>query len=49
MRAPASLPWPFRDILLYGELDNRPAHRVLYAYAGLLRRHDPDGSRDSRF
>ncbi|MGW4894750.1 hypothetical protein ACWEQL_21145 [Kitasatospora sp. NPDC004240] len=36
-----SLPWPFRDVLLYGELDNRPAHRILYCYADLLRRRDP--------
>ncbi|WP_327072086.1 hypothetical protein OG196_42860 [Kitasatospora purpeofusca] len=36
-----SLPWPFTDVLLYGELDNRPAHRILFAYADLLRRRDP--------
>ncbi|MFD5083426.1 hypothetical protein ACFWOG_12405 [Kitasatospora sp. NPDC058406] len=36
-----SLPWPFTDVLLYGELDNRPAHCILYCYADLLRRRDP--------
>ncbi|MGW2543155.1 hypothetical protein ACWC5I_20335 [Kitasatospora sp. NPDC001574] len=36
-----SLPWPFTDVLLYSELDNRPAHRILFAYADLLRRRDP--------
>lgn len=36
-----SLPWPFTDCLPYGELDNRPAHRVLYAYASLLSRRHP--------
>lgn len=36
-----SLPFPFRDVLTYGELDNRPAHRLLYAYADLLRRKHP--------
>ncbi len=36
-----SLPWPFTDVLLYGELDNRPAHRILYCYADLLRRRAP--------
>ncbi|MFI6448546.1 hypothetical protein [Kitasatospora sp. NPDC050543] len=36
-----SLPWPFRDVLLYSELDNRPAHRILFACADLLRRRDP--------
>ncbi|MFD7736276.1 hypothetical protein ACFV6F_38590 [Kitasatospora phosalacinea] len=35
-----SLPFPFTDVLLYSELDNRPAHRVLFAYADLLRRRD---------
>lgn len=36
-----SLPWPFMDCLPYAELDNRPAHRVLYAYASLLSRRHP--------
>ncbi|MFE3109729.1 hypothetical protein ACFXKJ_27150 [Kitasatospora indigofera] len=27
-----------------GELDNRPAHRILFAYAGLLRRRDPEAA-----
>ncbi|OBK38608.1 hypothetical protein A5658_03555 [Mycobacterium sp. 1245111.1] len=31
-----SLPWPFVDVLPYSINDNRPAHRVLYAYASLL-------------
>ncbi|MET9108362.1 hypothetical protein [Streptomyces zhihengii] len=31
-----SLPYPFTDVLLWGEIDNRPAHRVLFAYATLL-------------
>ena len=39
-----SLPWPFRDVLLYSELDNRPAHRILFAYADLLRRRDPEAA-----
>ncbi|MDV3133319.1 hypothetical protein [Mycobacterium sp. 29Ha] len=32
-----SLPWPFTGVLAYDQLDNRPAHRVLYAYARLLK------------
>ncbi|MGW3196726.1 hypothetical protein ACWDBD_19455 [Streptomyces sp. NPDC001118] len=36
-----SLPYPFRDVLPYGELDNRPAHRVVYAYANLLQLKHP--------
>jgi hypothetical protein len=36
-----SLPWPFTDCLPYSELDNRPTHRVLYAYASLLGRRHP--------
>ena len=39
-----SLPWPFRDVLLYSELDNRPAHRILFAYADLLRWRDPEAA-----
>lgn len=31
-----SLPWPFVDCLPWGLIDNRPAHRVMYAYASLL-------------
>lgn len=31
-----SLPWPFVDVLPYSVNDNRPAHRVLYAYASIL-------------
>ncbi|MFE5724766.1 hypothetical protein [Streptomyces erythrochromogenes] len=31
-----SLPHPFQDVLLYGDNDNRPAHRILFAYALLL-------------
>lgn len=37
----ASLPWPFLDFLLYSELDNRPAHRILGTYAHLLSRKHP--------
>lgn len=36
-----SLPWPFMDFLLYGQIDNRPAHRILCAYARLLARRHP--------
>ncbi|MEU7802574.1 hypothetical protein AB0B10_25275 [Micromonospora arborensis] len=36
-----SLPWPFVDVLRYALLDNRPAHRVLYAYATLLHHRQP--------
>ncbi|MEU1630264.1 hypothetical protein ABZ746_34190 [Streptomyces sp. NPDC020096] len=36
-----SLPHPFRDVLPYGETDNRAAHRILFAYASLLRIKDP--------
>ncbi|MDH6538476.1 hypothetical protein [Streptomyces sp. SPB4] len=36
-----SLPHPFRDVLRYADTDNRPAHRVLFAYAQLLRIKDP--------
>jgi hypothetical protein len=36
-----SLPWPFTSCLTYSELDNRPAHRILYAYASLLGRRHP--------
>ncbi|OEJ23253.1 hypothetical protein AR457_00515 [Streptomyces agglomeratus] len=36
-----SLPHPFRDVMLYGETDNRPAHRILFAYASLLRIKHP--------
>jgi hypothetical protein len=36
-----SLPWPFTDCLPYSELDNRPAHRILYACASLLSRRHP--------
>ncbi|WP_406415346.1 hypothetical protein OH809_43135 [Streptomyces sp. NBC_00873] len=32
---------PFRDVLLYGDTGNRPAHRILFAYASLLRLKDP--------
>ncbi len=39
-----SLPFPFTDVLLYSELDNRPAHRILFAYADLLRRRDPEAA-----
>ncbi|MEU2159103.1 hypothetical protein ABZ532_29540 [Streptomyces sp. NPDC019396] len=35
------LPYPFKDVLPYGELDNRPAHRVVYAYANLLQVKHP--------
>ncbi len=31
-----SLPWPFVDVLPWSVIDNRPAHRVLYAYGSLL-------------
>ncbi|MDK1476940.1 hypothetical protein QNO07_26680 [Streptomyces sp. 549] len=37
-----SLPYPFRDVLLYGDVANRPAHRALYAYATLLRLKHPE-------
>ncbi|MDT0485240.1 hypothetical protein [Streptomyces doebereineriae] len=36
-----SLPYPFRDVLPYGCLDNRPAHRLVYAYASLLQLKHP--------
>lgn len=36
-----SLPHPFRDVLPYGNTDNRPAHRVVYAYAHLLHLRQP--------
>ncbi|CAM5468224.1 hypothetical protein [Streptomyces avidinii] len=36
-----SLPQPFHDVLLYGDTDNRPAHRILFAYASLLKLKDP--------
>jgi hypothetical protein len=36
-----SLPWPFIDCLPYNELDNRPAHRLLYVYARLLATEHP--------
>ncbi|WP_329020304.1 hypothetical protein [Streptomyces sp. NBC_01601] len=36
-----SLPYPFGDVLPYGEVDNRPAHRVVYAYATLLQLKHP--------
>jgi hypothetical protein len=32
-----SLPWPFTGALPYAVTDNRPAHRVLYVYASLLK------------
>lgn len=31
-----SLTYPFTDVLPWGDIDNRPAHRILYAYATLL-------------
>jgi hypothetical protein len=37
----ASLPWPFLDFLLYSEIDNRPAHRILATYAQLLSHTNP--------
>ncbi|MFF2751983.1 hypothetical protein ACFVVA_41410 [Kitasatospora sp. NPDC058048] len=47
-----SLPWPFRDILLYRELDTRPAHRILYCCAAApprrLRRGSPRWSTSTR-
>ncbi|WP_404200572.1 hypothetical protein [Streptomyces tauricus] len=36
-----SLPYPFRDVLPYGEINNRPAHRLVYAYASLLQLKAP--------
>ncbi len=36
-----SLPFPFVDCLNYRELDNRPAHRVIHAYASILHRLHP--------
>ncbi|MDQ1052034.1 hypothetical protein [Streptomyces sp. V4I2] len=36
-----SLPYPFRDVLPYGPIDNRPAHRLVYAYANLLQLKHP--------
>ncbi|MDQ1042148.1 hypothetical protein [Streptomyces sp. V4I2] len=36
-----SLPYPFRDVLPYGDTDNRPAHRLVFAYASLLRLKNP--------
>ncbi|AQT70942.1 hypothetical protein [Streptomyces sp. fd1-xmd] len=35
------LPHPFQDVLLYGDNDNRPVHRILFAYALLLKLKDP--------
>lgn len=31
-----SLPWPFTGVLPYPQIDNRPVHRALFAYALLL-------------
>ncbi|WP_128380445.1 hypothetical protein [Streptomyces cavernae] len=36
-----SLPYPFRDVLPYGPIDNRPAHCLVYAYANLLQLKHP--------
>ncbi|MEV6421659.1 hypothetical protein [Streptomyces sp. NPDC051662] len=36
-----SLPFPFRDVLQYGAIDNRPAIRMVFAYATLLRAKSP--------
>ncbi|MFE3105221.1 hypothetical protein [Nocardia tengchongensis] len=36
-----SLPFPFLDCLNYRELDNRPAHRIVFAYASILHRLRP--------
>jgi hypothetical protein len=41
VRAPAVPALAVYDVLLHNELDSRPAHRVLFAYADLLRRRDP--------
>ncbi|WP_371591802.1 hypothetical protein [Streptomyces virginiae] len=41
LRPPAVLPHPFQDVLLYDDNDNRPAHRILFAYASLLNLKDP--------
>ncbi|WP_420077917.1 hypothetical protein ACN6AT_00175 [Streptomyces sp. JL4002] len=37
-RAPAP---PFQDVLLFGGNGNRPAHRILFAYASLLNLKNP--------
>lgn len=36
-----SLPWPFMAVLPYAVADNRPAHRLLYAYALLTAHQHP--------
>ncbi|GHA49622.1 hypothetical protein GCM10010329_84780 [Streptomyces spiroverticillatus] len=36
-----SLPYPFRDVLLSGDTDSRPGHRLVFAYATLLRLKHP--------
>lgn len=36
-----SLPWPFTGVLPYSVIDNRPAHRALYAYARILYAKSP--------
>lgn len=36
-----SLPWPFTGVLPWSVNDNRPAHRVMYAYARLLNARSP--------
>lgn len=36
-----SLPWPFMDCLPYAVIDNRPAHRLLYAHALLTEHSHP--------
>ena len=40
-----SLPWPFADCLTWGWIDNRPAHRLMYAYASLLQFKHPRKAR----
>lgn len=41
-----SLPWPFLDCLPYSPIDNRPAIRLLNAYANILRYRHPRQARD---
>lgn len=36
-----SLPFPFRDVLQYSPIDDRPAIRLIFAYASLLRAKSP--------
>jgi hypothetical protein len=37
--------WPFVDCLPWGWIDNRPTHRLMYAYASLLQYKHPHKAR----